>query len=58
MMIREIQEFQAIHYDLLILADPDKHLVEDYVKRSICFEAIFDDTAAGILALLLLDLKP
>ncbi|WP_375178682.1 GNAT family N-acetyltransferase [Enterococcus rotai] len=52
MIIREIQELQAVHYDLLLLADPDKHLVEDYVKRSICFEAIFDDAAAGILALL------
>ncbi len=52
MIIREIRELQAAHYDLLLLADPDKLLVENYVKRSICFEAVFDDTEAGILALL------
>lgn len=52
MIIREIQELQAVHFDLLLLADPDKHLVENYVKRSVCFEAIFNGTAAGILALL------
>ncbi|EOL49049.1 GNAT family N-acetyltransferase [Enterococcus caccae] len=52
MIIRAIKELQAVHYDLLLLADPDKHLVEAYVKRSVCFEAIFDDTTAGILALL------
>ncbi|ALS37087.1 ribosomal protein S18 acetylase RimI-like enzyme [Enterococcus rotai] len=52
MIIREIQELQAVHFDLLLLADPDKHLVENYVKRSVCFEAIFNGTEAGILALL------
>lgn len=52
MIIREIRELQAAHYDLLLLADPDKLLVENYVKRSVCFEVMFDDTEAGILALL------
>ncbi|EOI06403.1 hypothetical protein UAY_00454 [Enterococcus moraviensis ATCC BAA-383] len=52
MIIKEIQEFQAIHYDLLLSADPDKQLVEDYIKRSVCFDAMFDGSPVGILALL------
>lgn len=52
MTIEEIQTLQTIHYDLLLSADPDKHLVDDYVKRGLCFNLVFNKTIAGILVLL------
>ncbi|WP_242596321.1 hypothetical protein IGL98_002919 [Enterococcus sp. DIV0840] len=52
MRINEIQELQIAHYDLLLSADPDKHLIEEYVKRGLCFEAIFNEMIVGILVLL------
>lgn len=52
MTIRKIQEFQKIHYDLSLLADPNKDLIEDYTKRSVCFELILNETIIGILILL------
>lgn len=52
MTIRAIQTLQAIHYDLLLVADPDKQLVEDYVKRGLCFDVSFNQTVAGILVLI------
>ncbi|ALS02880.1 GNAT family acetyltransferase [Enterococcus silesiacus] len=52
MTIRVIQPLQAPHYDLLLSADPNKQLVDDYIKRGLCFELIFNNTVAGILVLL------
>ncbi|WP_207694690.1 hypothetical protein DOK67_0000490 [Enterococcus sp. DIV0212c] len=52
MIIRDIQELQKIHYDLLLLADPAQDLVENYVARGLCFEAIFKESIVGIIVLL------
>jgi GNAT superfamily N-acetyltransferase len=52
MIIRKINAFTSEHFDLLLSADPNKHLVDDYLKRSFCFEAFEDDTVLGVLILL------
>lgn len=52
MVIKPIQQLQDTHYDLLLLADPDRQLIQEYVTRSYCFEAVINDTIVGILALL------
>lgn len=52
MTIRKIQVLQAAHYDLLLLADPDEHLVDGYVKRGLCFEALSNGVIVGVLVLL------
>lgn len=52
MMIRKIQHIQSAHYDLLLLADPDRRLVAEYVKRGLCFELVLHENLVGILVLL------
>ncbi|MEI5994582.1 GNAT family N-acetyltransferase [Candidatus Enterococcus mansonii] len=52
MTIQEVSNLQAAHHALLLSADPDKHLVNDYVARGICFELIVNHRITGILVLL------
>lgn len=52
MIIKKLNKIQPIHYDLLLLADPDKQLVENYVVRGLCFEAISTGKIVGVLVLL------
>ncbi|WP_086314213.1 hypothetical protein A5821_001811 [Enterococcus sp. 7F3_DIV0205] len=52
MTIREIKKIQPRHYDLLLLADPQRRLVDDYLQRGFCFELVSNKTITGILVLL------
>ncbi|MBP2098756.1 GNAT family N-acetyltransferase [Enterococcus rivorum] len=51
MNIKKITTITAPHYELLLLADPAKKLVNDYVKRGIVFE-IAQNHLLGIIVLL------
>lgn len=39
------------HYVLLFEADPNKELVNNYLQRSFCFDATYNNELVGILAL-------
>lgn len=52
MLIRKVETFTPTHLELLLSADPNKELVEEYIKRSFCFESLDDGHITGIVVLL------
>lgn len=52
MSIKEIQHFTPVHHELLLLADPDPHVIDKYLPRGISFDYRSADKIIGILVLL------
>lgn len=52
MKIKKITEEDDIPYDLLLLADPSKDLVDEYVNRGSCYIAVKDQEKIGVFVLL------
>ncbi|WP_334073083.1 GNAT family N-acetyltransferase [Paenibacillus sp. A14] len=45
--IRKIIQADGFPYDLLLLADPSRGIVEEYVNRGICYAAYLNDEIIG-----------
>jgi N-acetylglutamate synthase-like GNAT family acetyltransferase len=52
MKIRKLDSSESLPMDLLLLADPSKDLVEEYVKRGQCFIAEDEGQVVGVYVLL------
>ncbi|TVP83285.1 MAG: GNAT family N-acetyltransferase [Alkalicoccus sp.] len=52
MDIKELTEEELVPMNLLLLADPSKQIVEEYVKRGRCFTAQESGEVAGVYVLL------
>lgn len=52
MQIRKLHEGEAAPWELLLLADPSKEIVELYVKRGACFVAEMQQQIVGVYVLL------
>ncbi|ULL16240.1 GNAT family N-acetyltransferase [Paenibacillus sp. H1-7] len=52
MIIRKLGEHEQPPMDLLLLADPNRSLVEQYVQRGSCFIADKDGSAIGVYVLI------
>ncbi|GGG54974.1 GNAT family N-acetyltransferase [Paenibacillus radicis (ex Gao et al. 2016)] len=52
LVIKEWQIGSRVPYELLLLADPSKHIVDDYLQRGRCFVAESDGETIGIYVLL------
>jgi ribosomal protein S18 acetylase RimI-like enzyme len=52
LIIKRLDNEQEIPYDLLLLADPSKDLVDEYVRRGNCFLAIIDKEIVGEFVLI------
>lgn len=52
MLIRELRRGEHPPLHLLLLADPSRRLVEDYLKRGYCFVAEQNDHIVGVYVLL------
>lgn len=50
--IQTIQTVRKKHCALLLEADPSWSLIEDYLKRGICFEGSLDEKVVAIMVLL------
>jgi Acetyltransferases len=50
--IRPLTETDPIPYDLLLLADPSRSSVDDYMTRGLCFIGMADNRVAGVFVLL------
>jgi len=50
--IQRLAPEQEIPYDLLLLADPNKELVDDYLGRGHCYVALMDDVTVGEFVLI------
>ncbi|MGG5317778.1 GNAT family N-acetyltransferase [Enterococcus sp. AZ072] len=52
MEINKVEQLTDIHNQLLLLADPNQLLVDDYAQRGTVYEATEDETLVGIMVLL------
>ncbi|OMP68318.1 GNAT family N-acetyltransferase [Domibacillus epiphyticus] len=52
MVIRKLKTAEEIPMDLLLLADPSRTLIEDYVRRGTCFLTESNDQIIGVYVLL------
>lgn len=52
MQIRKLDSDEIPPYDLLLLADPSRKLVDDYLRRGLCFIGTLDDQIMGVYVLL------
>jgi ribosomal protein S18 acetylase RimI-like enzyme len=52
MEIRKLDANEIPPYDLLLLADPSRKLVDDYLRRGLCFIGKLDDQTMGVYVLL------
>lgn len=50
-IIRELSSEEDIPYDLLLLADPEKEVIDEYLKSSWVYVAILNDIAIGAYVL-------
>ncbi|GGG07290.1 GNAT family N-acetyltransferase [Paenibacillus aceti] len=48
----DLQEGEEIPYKLLLLADPSKTLVDEYVARGVCYLAYIEDELVGEFVLI------
>jgi ribosomal protein S18 acetylase RimI-like enzyme len=52
LLIKKLSEEAVVPYDLLLLADPSKEHVHDYLRRGTCYIASLEDEMIGIFVLL------
>ena len=50
--ITQLTSQEAAPYDLLLLADPSKKLVAEYLSRGTCYIATFQEEIVGVLVLI------
>lgn len=50
--IKKLVENETVPYDLLLLADPSKEIVDDYLQRGTCYIASLQDEVVGAFILL------
>ena len=50
--IRQLTAHEAAPYDLLLLADPSRKLVEEYLGRGTCYVATYQQEIIGVLVLI------
>lgn len=50
--IRNLSKGEPVPYDLLLLADPSKEMIDDYVARGSCYVACLNDEIIGAYVLL------
>lgn len=53
--IRPIEKTEAIPYELLLLADPSKKLIDEYINDSLLYLAVYEKAIIGVYALFPLD---
>ena len=51
-LIRELRKDEAIPYDLLLLADPSRSAIDDYINRGLSYVCIDDNEIIGIYVLI------
>lgn len=52
MSIQKMKQPTSLHYQLLLSADPNQSLIDDYLPRSFCFEYLLNNACVGIIVLL------
>jgi ribosomal protein S18 acetylase RimI-like enzyme len=50
--IRSLTADDPIPYELLLLADPSRHLVDEYLPRGYCYLAAYGSRVVGVLVLI------
>lgn len=55
MKIARIKKYEQAHFQLLLLADPNRHLIEQYLKSSFGFEMLEGENLIGLIVLTPID---
>lgn len=50
--IRKLSKDEEVPYDLLLLADPSREIVDDYLRRGTCYTASYLGEVIGVYVLL------
>ncbi|MDU1855196.1 GNAT family N-acetyltransferase [Clostridium baratii] len=50
--IKKFDDFNNIPYDLLLLADPSKESIDDYINRGMCYACYINNKLAGMYILI------
>lgn len=56
-LITQLEPDQHIPYDLLLLADPSRHVVDSYIHRGYCYVATYQTDIVGVYVLLDTDMN-
>ncbi|WP_032121806.1 GNAT family N-acetyltransferase [Clostridium amazonitimonense] len=51
-LIREMNKGEEIPYELLLLADPSREIIKDYINRGICYLGFIENSLVGVYILL------
>ena len=51
-IIRELNKNEDIPYDLLLLADPLKSAIDDYLNRGFCYICTHENEVIGVYVLI------
>ncbi|KNF07304.1 acetyltransferase, GNAT family [Gottschalkia purinilytica] len=51
-IIKELEDKENVPYDLLLLADPSKEIVNEYCNRGSCYIACIDNEIVGVYVLI------
>lgn len=51
MNIRKLDKNEPIPYELLLMADPSKDKIDEYIKEGICFTATVEESVIGVYVL-------
>lgn len=51
-IIKEVKKGEEIPYELLLLADPSKEIVDDYIRRGLCYLALINEEIVGVYVLI------
>ncbi len=51
-IIWELKKGEKVPYDLLLLADPSKSAIDDYIERGVCYISFIDKEIVGVYVLI------
>ncbi|OPF51311.1 GNAT family N-acetyltransferase [Clostridium baratii] len=52
LIIKKFDNFNNIPYDLLLLADPSKESIDDYINRGMCYACYINNKLVGMYVLI------
>lgn len=52
LIIKKFDDFNNIPYDLLLLADPSKESIDDYINRGTCYACYINNKLVGMHVLI------
>jgi len=52
LIVKKLNNKDEIPYELLLLADPSRDIVNEYLQRGLCYEAYIDNKVVGVYVII------